>query len=211
MITLEELLWGTDEDVVINAYLILLGRWPDEAGLAHHLATIRNQPERRRAMIEAIAGSEEGRLAGRVFPPPGAATAERALAAQLRLRTAFLIGEIARARDAARPALPPEWAEEQARLGAELDMLKHELRARLAALEASRAEALPTAPAVPEGMADYLLDLIAAAEARMLERLRLLERRAFPAGGEDRRPEDAAARPAPGKRQANKTGWSGGA
>ena len=182
MIAVAELLHGADADVVVNCYLAVLGRWPDEAGFAHHLASIREQPERRLAMLERMAGSEEARLAGRGMPrgAPGEASPEAALAAQLRLRTAFLLDEIGKLRGAsATPALPPGFAEEVAALQSDFEALRREVRARLALLEQARAAALPEEARAPGGLAEYLLDLVEISEARTLARLRSLERRAF--------------------------------
>lgn len=182
-VTARELLFGEDEDVVANCYLAVLGRWPDEGGMAHHLARIRGAPERRADMLREIAGSEEARLAGRGAPPDGPETTpERALAAQLRLRTEFLLRELSRAREAASTeAVPPGFVEDISSVAADFEAFRREARARLESLERALAERARL-PDPPPGFADYLLDLLAASEARVLERMRALERRAF--GGE---------------------------
>jgi hypothetical protein len=182
VITTAELLAGADEDFVVNAYIAVLGRWPDDGGFAHHVARIAGRPQERLAVLRDMAASEEARARGVALDlgPAAAADPAAALAAQLRLRTQFLLREIATLREAARPgAVPPGLAEEQARMAAELAALRREFRERIAALEDARAGAVGPVPAVPEGMADYLLDVVAEAEARMAERLRILERRAF--------------------------------
>ena len=91
MISIGELLHGTDEDFQTNLYLAALGRWPDEAGFMHHRAVIAGAPEQRVEMIHLFVGSEEGRRHGGIIhPDPGPVSAEQALTAQLRLRTQML-------------------------------------------------------------------------------------------------------------------------
>ena len=46
-----DLLAGDDHDFVVNLYLALLRRWPDEDGYRHFLAMVAGRPERR---IEAL-------------------------------------------------------------------------------------------------------------------------------------------------------------
>lgn len=182
MITAAELLFGADEDAVVNAYLAVLGRWPDEGGMAHHLAAIRGRPERRIAMLREIAGSEEARLAGRGMPPeegPDPPPPDRALAAQLRLRTDFLRAELARAARPEAEQVPPGFVDDLSAVAADFEAFRREARARLDALERARAESAPAEPTPAPGFADYVLDLLAASEARVLDRLRALERRAF--------------------------------
>ena len=90
-LTAAHLLPGTDEDFVINAYLAILGRWPDEGGLAHHMDFIADRPERRTEMLRHMLSSEEAAAHGQPLPLEGGATAVEAELAQLRLRVAFLL------------------------------------------------------------------------------------------------------------------------
>lgn len=177
MISLGELLHGTDEDFLVNLYLAVLGRWPDEMGLAHHRGIIAGQPERRAGLVRAFLDSEEGRQQGRsVTPDAGPVPAEQALAAQLRLRTEALRAAIAaQARAAAEPPLTSLGGEILA-LGAALASLRTELTERIAGIEALLAGQVPPAPALsPAVSLDYVNDLVEAAQAQTLRRLRALE------------------------------------
>jgi hypothetical protein len=175
MITAGELLHGRDEDVVVNLYLALLGRWPDEAGYEHHLAFIAGRPERRREAFDRIRGSEEGRLKAR---PVGADAApvppERALAAQLALRTAWFREELARV--ATGPVVDAPLLEEVTALRLEVAELRRESEERLARLEAALAGPLPEAPALSPALSvGYVNDLLELLRAELLGRLRALE------------------------------------
>lgn len=64
MIDLAELLVGTDEDFLTNAYIAILGRWPDEAGFTSNLARIRGRPDERLPMLRRMTNSEEARAMG---------------------------------------------------------------------------------------------------------------------------------------------------
>ncbi|WP_421989718.1 DUF4214 domain-containing protein [Roseococcus sp.] len=178
MITIGELLHGSDADFVVNAYLAVLGRWPDEAGYDHHLAGILGRPERRPAALQGILGSEEARLKARPFSmdatpvPP-----ERALAAQLRLRTDALRADLAALRDTPVPP-SPGLASEVLALGTELAALRLEMRERLAGLEALIAGKLPPAPSLSPALSlDYVNDLVEGAQTQLAHRLRALEKR----------------------------------
>lgn len=179
MISLAELLPGTDEDFVTNAYLAALGRWPDEGGFAHHLAAIAGQPERRLAMLRVMQESEEGRMKRRAIAPDAAPVPmEQALAAQLRLRTEALRAEIAELRAVPASALSPALEGEVVALRAALDTLGFELRERLAALEAALAGRVPMAPNLsPAVSLDCVNDMIEAAQAQVNQRLRAIEKR----------------------------------
>lgn len=179
MIRAGELLHGTDEDVVVNLYLGLLGRWPDEAGFEHHLAFLRGAPERRQEAFARIQGSEEGRLRGLpVDPDVSPVPAEQALAAQLRLRTAWFRAELARL--AAAPPVNAPLLEEVAALRMELAELRREASERLAALEQALAGPLPDAPALSPSLSlGYVNDLIESMRAEVLSRIRALELRAL--------------------------------
>jgi hypothetical protein len=170
-----ELLHGSDEDVVVNLYLGVLGRWPDEPGFAHHLDFISGRPERRAEALARIVGSEEAQLRGRkldmsLAPVP----AEQALAAQMRLRAEWFRQELAR-RDA--PAAPDQAAlEEVIALRADLAALRREMEARFAAIEALLAGELPAAPTLSPAMSvGYVNDLLETLRAELLQRLRALE------------------------------------
>jgi hypothetical protein len=177
MIRAGELLHGSDEDVVVNLYLGLLGRWPDEAGFEHHLAFIADQPARRREAFDRIRGSEEGRLrALPVDPDPAPVPAEQALAAQLRLRTAWFRAELARV--AATPATDAGLMEEVMALRMELAELRRESAERMAAIEQALAGPLPEAPLLSPALSlGYVNDLIEATRAELLHRLRAVELR----------------------------------
>jgi hypothetical protein len=185
MISIGELLHGTDEDFLTNLYLATLGRWPDDAGFAHHLAIIAGAPERRVELVHLFVDSEEGRRHGRAIQPdPGPVPAEQALTAQLRLRTHVLRSAIEELREApALNGLGPAVAGEIATLGASLASLSVELRERMAAMEAVLAGRVPAAPNLsPAVSLDYVNDLVEAAQAQMQHRIRQLERRLLESG-----------------------------
>lgn len=185
MITLSELLYGTDEDFVVNLYMAALGRWPDEAGFTHHLGLIIGQPGERVGLVRAFLSSEESRQRplGIQMGPVEAIPPEQALAAQLRLRTEVLRGDIQRAAsaapsEAASAAQPSALAGEIMALGAALEALRKELNERIAALEALLAGAVPPAPALsPAVSLDYVNDLVEGAQTPLLRRIRALEAR----------------------------------
>ncbi len=179
MISVAELLHGTDEDFVTNAYLAALGRWPDEGGFAHHLASIAGQPGRRAEMLRVMHESEEGRMKRRVITPDaGPVPLEQALAAQLCLRTEVLRAEIAELRASPAAALSPALEGEVVALRAALGSLGTELRERIAALEAALAGRVPAAPNLsPAVSLDYVNDVIEAAQAQLNQRLRAIEKR----------------------------------
>lgn len=180
MISVGELLHGPDEDFLVNLYLATLGRWPDDAGFAHHRAMIAGQPERRADLIRIFRESEEGRQRCLVIEPdPGPVPVEQALTAQLRLRTLALRQAIQELREApALNGLGPAVAGEIAMLGAGLASLGTELRERMAAMESLVAGRVPTAPNLsPAVSLDVVNDLVEAAQAQVNLRLRQLERR----------------------------------
>jgi hypothetical protein len=186
VITLGELLHGTDEDFVVNLYLAALGRWPDEAGQAHHLGLIAGQPESRAGLVRGFLNSEEARQRppGIALDAPEPVPAERALAAQLRLRTEVLRAAIAAPREAPTAGQPSALAGEIMALGAALEGLRAEVTERLAALEARLAGMVPPAPALsPAVSLDYVNDLVEGAQAPVLRRLRALEARVLEGGG----------------------------
>jgi hypothetical protein len=180
MISVGELLHGTDEDFLVNLYLATLGRWPDDAGLAHHRPIIAGRPERRLELIGVFLQSEEGRQRGLpIASDPGPVPVEQALAAQLRLRTLVLRQAIEELRGApALNGLGPAVAGEIAGLGASLASLAVELRERMAAMEALLAGRVPPAPNLsPAVSLDVVQDMVDAAQAQVTLRLRQLERR----------------------------------
>lgn len=172
-----ELLHGTDEDVVVNLYLGILGRWPDEPGFAHHLDFLAGRPERRAEALARIMASEEARLRGvRLDPSLAAVPPEQALATQMRLRAEWFRQELARRDAPAAPGPDPATLEEVAALRHEVAALRREMEARLAAIEACLAGELPAAPALSPALSvGYVNDLLETLRAEMLERLRRLE------------------------------------
>ena len=182
MMTLGELLHGTDEDFLVNLYLAVLGRWPDERGLAHHRGIIAGQPDRRAELVRSFLESEEGRQQRRVIvPDPGPVSAEQALAAHMRLRTDVLQSAMAELRQAPATVAPvSSLAGEILALGTALSSLRTELTERLAGMEALLAARVPPAPSLsPAVSLDYVNDLVEAAQAQTLQRLRALELRAI--------------------------------
>lgn len=186
MISIGELIYGTDEDFLVNLYLATLGRWPDEAGLAHHGALIAGAPERRLGLIPLFMESDEGRRCGSVIhPDPGPVAAEQALGAQLRLRSQVLRSAIEALREApAMTGLGPAVSGEIAALGGQIASLGTELRERMAAMEAVLAGRVPTAPNLSAAISlDYVNDLVEAAQVQLNQRLRQMERRLLERGG----------------------------
>ncbi len=129
------LLHGTDGEVVERLFLGLLGRFPDEAALAHFLPRL--AAHGRQAVLEEVLGAEEARLRGATLDADAPCTAAEADSWLNARRVAVLRREVAALR--ARPAGPgPELLAELAALRAELEALAAECRERLAALEAAR-------------------------------------------------------------------------
>lgn len=99
-----DLLAGDDHDFVVNLYLALPRRWPDEAGYRHFMGLISGRPERRLDALRQMAGSEEVRRAGaglEIGPGPVVpADPRRALAVSLDLRTSWLRDQVAELREA---------------------------------------------------------------------------------------------------------------
>jgi hypothetical protein len=176
MIRAGELLHGTDEDVVVNLYLGVLGRWPDEPGFAHHLGFIAGRPERRAEALAHMMASEEAQLRGRPLDPdPRPVPPEEALATQMRLRAEWFRMELTR-RDA--PVATPDQAtlEEVVALRQDLAALRREMEARFAAVEALLAGDLPAAPTLSPALSvGYVNDLLETLRAELLQRLRALE------------------------------------
>jgi hypothetical protein len=173
------LLSGTDEDVVINLYLAVLGRWPDEAGFANYMGLLAQGRAQRPRMFEELRHSEEARARGLPLDPdltPGSEA--ESLAAQLRLRSRWFQAEIARL--AARPPGGPDPALAEALAAAreEISALRAEQTARLAAIEAALAGAIPPAPPLSPALSlGHVNDLVEVLRGELLERLRRLELR----------------------------------
>ncbi|HYI81956.1 MAG TPA: DUF4214 domain-containing protein [Acetobacteraceae bacterium] len=209
-----DLLVGDDHDFVVNLYLALLRRWPDEAGYRHFMGMIAGHPERRLHAMRLMAESEEvqradGRLDigdGPVVP----ADPRRALAVALDLRTSWLRDQVAELREAVEllagaggPELAGLTAElieaRDAALRSEIGALRREVAAALGEMrslldqrsgageEPPQPGRRPSADALPgRALADYVGDLLALLEARFEARLRALEARMLdsPAGAE---------------------------
>ncbi|GAA0578776.1 hypothetical protein GCM10009416_16560 [Craurococcus roseus] len=205
-----DLLAGDDHDFVVNLYLALLRRWPDDAGYRDFLGMVAGRPERRIDALRRMAASEEAHRDGATPPviPPGAvvpADPRRALAVALDLRTSWLRDQVAELREAVEllggaggpelSALAAELIEARdAALRSEIGALRREvaeLRRRLEGRGDAGGPPWPdTGPPaatdpLPRRLADYVGDLLAIAEARFEARLRALEARALqaPAAG----------------------------
>lgn len=59
-----ELIYGTDSDFIINAYIALQHQWPDEGGYAHYLYVLSQQPAQRLKVLKEIASSDVARYSG---------------------------------------------------------------------------------------------------------------------------------------------------
>lgn len=200
-----DLLAGDDHDFVVNLYLALLRRWPDDAGYRHFLEMIAGRPERRRDALREMVESEEVRRAGTavgIGPGPVVpADPRRALAVALDLRTSWLRDEVADLREAVE-LLGGAGGPELAGLTAELiEARDAALRSEIGALRREMAEAIgevremlerrgdgaeprpeprrPDADPLPARFADYVGDLLAITEARFEARLRAVEARAM--------------------------------
>jgi hypothetical protein len=149
----EELLGGGDHEFLVNLYVAVLNRMPDEDGYRHYLARIEGRPEERRGVVEEVAASEEAQRLGTTVrfaeaPEPAAAPEELAGAA-------------------AEPAAPSGDTPPEEALLARIERLE----AELAAL---RHEATV---AVRRQLCDYVNDLLAIEAAHLENRMRLLEKR----------------------------------
>jgi Domain of unknown function (DUF4214) len=196
-----DLLAGDDHDFVVNMYLALLRRWPDEAGYRHFMATVAGHPERRLDALRQMAESEEARRAGvsvEIGPGPVVpADPRRALAVALDLRTSWLRDQVAELREAVEllggaggpelSALAAELVEARdAALRSEIAVLRREVAEAVAELHgvlgrggAAGGPPPPASNPLPGRFADYVGDLVAIAEARFEMRLRALEARAL--------------------------------
>ena len=59
-----ELIYGTDSDFVINAYLALQHQWPDQGGYSHYLYVLSQHPGHRLKVLKEIASSDVARYSG---------------------------------------------------------------------------------------------------------------------------------------------------
>ncbi|MDZ7812091.1 MAG: hypothetical protein U5L74_02840 [Ideonella sp.] len=59
-----ELIYGTDSDFIINAYLALQHQWPDQGGYAHYLYLLSQNPGHRLKVLKEIASSDVARYSG---------------------------------------------------------------------------------------------------------------------------------------------------
>lgn len=202
-----DLLAGDDHDFVVNLYLALLRRWPDDAGYRDFLGMVAGRPERRIDALRRMAASEEAHRDGATPPeiPPGTvvpADPRRALAVALDLRTSWLRDQVAELREAVEllggtggPELSVLAAElieaRDAALRSEIGALRREVAELRGRLEERGDAAGPPSPdtgppaaaadPLPGRLADYVGDLLAIAEARFEARLRALEARALQA------------------------------
>lgn len=201
-----DLLGGDDHDFVVNLYLALLRRWPDETGYRHFMGLVAGRPERRLDAIRLMAGSEEThRVGGSVeigAGPVVPADPRRALALSLDLRTTWLQEQLADVRRALEllagaggPELSALGAElieaRDAALRSEIGALRREVGASLEELRgllgARGAAAAAAADGAAEGgpparqVVDYVADLLSVAEARFEARFRALEARVMEA------------------------------
>ena len=169
-----DLLLGEDHDFVVNAYLAILRRWPDEGGYRHYLHLVTNRPERRIEVLRAMAGSEEAKRAGaRIAFGAEPGDPQRALATMLDIRTGLLHAETLRLR-AALEELGGVGGPEIAGLGAGLMELRDaELRSEI---NAARREAAAGLEAVQEALRQRGLSAGPTPEgAGLLHRLATLE------------------------------------
>lgn len=195
-----DLLAGDDHDFVVNLYLALLRRWPDEAGYRDFFGMVAGRPERRIDAFRRMAASEEAHRDGTPPEiPPGPvvpADPRRALAVALDLRTAWLRDQVAELREAVEllggtggpelSALATELIEARdAALRCEICALRREVAGLRGLLEGGEAAGTPptdrgppaAADPLPRRLADYVGDLLAVMEARFEARLRALEAR----------------------------------
>lgn len=59
-----ELVYGTDSDFIINAYLALQHQWPDQGGYSHYLYLLSQNPGHRLKVLKEIASSDVARYSG---------------------------------------------------------------------------------------------------------------------------------------------------
>lgn len=200
-----DLLAGDDHDFVVNLYLALLRRWPDDAGYRDFLGMVAGRPERRIDALRRMAASEEAHREGATPPEIGPgpvvpADPRRALAVALDLRTSWLRDQMAELREAVEllggaggaelSALAAELIEARdAALRSEIGALRREVAELRGLLEGRDGAAGPPSPntagptaatdPLPRRLADYVGDLLAITETRFEARVRALEARAL--------------------------------
>jgi hypothetical protein len=186
-----DLIGGEDHDFVVNLYLAVLGRWPDAAGYRRYLDFVAGRPERRLEALREVAASDEAvRHGARIgfgsgpAVPPGPT---RVLGVTLALRTDWLQAEVTRLQEAVGllggAGFTADLIESrEAGLHFELNALRREVTERLDGLlgppggeaAAARDAAVRSVSRLVVG---YAGDLVAAAEAKMEQRLRAMEAR----------------------------------
>ena len=186
-----DLIGGEDHDFVVNLYLATLGRWPDATGYRRYREHVAGRPERRLDALREVAASEEAtRHNARITFPAGPAVPpgpSRVLAVSLALRTDWLRAEVVRLQEAVGllggAGFTGDLIESRdAALHFELNALRREVTERLDGMlgpvggdaGAARDAAVQ---AVSRLVAGYAGDLVAAAEAKMEQRLRAMEPR----------------------------------
>jgi hypothetical protein len=191
-----DLIGGEDHDFVVNLYLAMLGRLPDPGGYRRYRDLIADRPERRLEALREVAASEEAARAGARITfgagpavPPGPA---RVTAVTLAIRTDWLQREVTRLQEAVGLMGGAGFAGDliearDAALHFEINALRREVAERLDGLlgpvTGDAAVARDAAvQAVARLVADYAGDLVAAAEARMEQRLRAIEARLLALG-----------------------------
>lgn len=191
-----DLIGGEDHDFVVNLYLALLGRWPDAAGYRRYLDVVAGRPERRLEALREVAVSEEAARHGARIDfgsgpavPPGPT---RVLGLSLALRTDWLQAEVARLQEAVGLLGGAGFAADliesrDAGLHFELNALRREVTERLdGVLGPPGGDGAAMRDAAVQSVArlvvDYAGDLVAAAEARMEQRLRAMEARLLALG-----------------------------
>ncbi len=169
-----DLLHGDDHEFVVNLYLAVLRRWPDEAGYRHFMEQVFNRPERRVEAIREIAGSEEAHRQGSLVtlaPRPIPSDPHRARDLILSLRTEVLHEEMGRLQQALELLSGSGVAEVAALQGELAEARDAELRSELNSLR--RGMALLTAPPPPAASArmDLAQGLAQLLDAYLAERL----------------------------------------
>jgi hypothetical protein len=175
-----DLLHGDDHEFVVNAYLAILRRWPDEGGYHHYLRLITNRPERRIEVIRGMAGSEEARRAGSRISlgadPIEPGDPQRALATMLEVRTSLLHAETQRLRLALEELGGVGGPEVEGLRAGLMEVRDAEVRSEI---NAARREAAAGLEAVQEFLRSRGLPAGPAAEgASLLRRLEALESQA---------------------------------
>jgi Domain of unknown function (DUF4214) len=191
-----DLLHGEDHEFIVNMYLAVLRRWPDEAGYRHFMRKIANRPERRADALRETAGSEEASRLGSVVEIPAdlrpGGDPDRAREAMLSVRLEMLQAEVGRLREAVEllsgtggeelAGLQRELAEaREAEFRSELNAVRRELRETLAGLAAPPPHAVGAEQALAAGLARLFADYIEARLGGLGQRLNAIEAQMPPA------------------------------